>query len=841
MKKNALVILVSASIAALFTITAASKSEITLQQHPYTAASWLAAIAALGVVAVMLSEYFIHGRRMHLYLGAGFLSIALMGVWDALILPSATNDLTAQDKYYALWQAEWITLSLALVLGLIVQNKLDSKRLGSASTAVAAGIVWGSLAVFLTSYFPALSGVVTSAPAGMAISGVCGLILIISCFVYSRVMIHRNNAVLAWMAYGLIFAALAQAAIVTTADGPQGLVFGFAGLMRMLAFLAPLAGMLAEHTRLQMRLQEQAYDLTSLIQTQQAVAHAQTPEELYRRIAEMTANSLSASAACLMPFDRERGMLQVAAGVGFDDETAKRLIFRPGEGSPGESYSNKSTIFLKDISGDPVLSQRLDGPDEIGSSVFAPLNIRNECLGVIGVFFGGRMPKLSKDQSRLLDAFANQAALAVESVQLRTRMFATARTTDDYTREMEIVWEIGQAVASKLELHALVDTLAEKLRALVGAKSCSVLVFDADEGNVRIMGHRKLTRHQSVAEHVDQCDSIALAVAQSGNAIVFNDAPNSCHCKYPELVLDDGGTHHLLSVPMSLPGFAGAISVFRQNAEPFADRDKRLLARLAPVVAAGIRNAQLYERERNIAENLQASFLPKFDQEMSDIQTAYRYEAAFDESQVGGDFYDLIDFGEGRYGIAIGDVAGKGLDAAIYTAMARYMIQAYSAEDPDPVQVVSRLNYALCKYTPAHKFVTLVYGVVDANSKTFTFVNAGHELPFFYKSADKTPSTLPTTGPAVGAILDAEYDAETISFEAGDTVIFYTDGATEARCDGKFLGTDGLQDIVSRLMRKEIEFLPDAILSSVRDYAGGRLRDDIAILAVKARTPGVLF
>ena len=200
----------------------------------------------------------------------------------------------------------------------------------------------------------------------------------------------------------------------------------------------------------------------------------------------------------------------------------------------------------------------------------------------------------------------------------------------------------------------------------------------------------------------------------------------------------------------------------------------------------------------------------------------------------------MIEFGEGKYGIAIGDVAGKGLDAAVYTAMTRYMIQAYSDVDPDPVVVISKLNSALYRYTPTGKFVTLVYGVLDTMSGSFTYVNAGHEIPFIRKSGDRLES-LQTTGPAAGALAEADYTSETVTFEPGDMIIFYTDGATEARCEGKFLGTEGLRKIITDQLRRNMDNLAKAILSGVRSYAKGHLRDDIAVLVVKARTPGALF
>ena len=166
--------------------------------------------------------------------------------------------------------------------------------------------------------------------------------------------------------------------------------------------------------------------------------------------------------------------------------------------------------------------------------------------------------------------------------------------------------------------------------------------------------------------------------------------------------------------------------------------------------------------------------------------------------------------------------------------MSRYMIQAYSAEDPDPVSVVSRLNSTLCQYTPVGKLVTLVYGVLDISEGEFVYVNAGHECPFLYSAKDGVLSTLDTTGPATGAWLDAECRAERVEFKPGDILVLYTDHATAARSGGEFLDTDGLEKIVSGCIKESVESLPDAIFARVESFAHGHLRDDVATLVIKA-------
>jgi sigma-B regulation protein RsbU (phosphoserine phosphatase) len=229
------------------------------------------------------------------------------------------------------------------------------------------------------------------------------------------------------------------------------------------------------------------------------------------------------------------------------------------------------------------------------------------------------------------------------------------------------------------------------------------------------------------------------------------------------------------------------------------------------------------------------------DRDLPGIRISALHQAAYDDSLVGGDFYDLMPIGNGRYGVMIGDVSGKGLEAAVYTAMARYMIQAYFGEDPDPEHVIAELNSALCGYIPVGRFVTLVYGILDTNADTFSYINAGHESPLLHTGSDGKVEYLQSSGPAVGALAEAAYATTTIDFQPGDMLIFYTNGATDARCEGKFLGADGIRKIVTTHIRKSAHDLPAAVVSSIRNYANGYLSDDVAIFVIERYKPGALF
>ncbi|MCX8052667.1 MAG: SpoIIE family protein phosphatase [Armatimonadetes bacterium] len=245
---------------------------------------------------------------------------------------------------------------------------------------------------------------------------------------------------------------------------------------------------------------------------------------------------------------------------------------------------------------------------------------------------------------------------------------------------------------------------------------------------------------------------------------------------------------------------------------------------------------EIYLREHAIAEKLQTSFLQDECPEIPGFEITQRYQAALDEAAVGGDFYDLFRLTDEKLGVVIADVAGKGLNAAVYTAMTKYMLRAYAFEESNPELVLARLNEALTACTPAEIFVTVVYGILDQTKSTFSFANAGHELPIHYSHRLRKATSLDVTGRALALVQGSSYTTQTITLEAGDLLVLYTDGITDAGHGITRLGKERLLWIIESYGSAQGEVLVDNIMNAAMDYAGGRLMDDAALLVVRARS-----
>lgn len=242
---------------------------------------------------------------------------------------------------------------------------------------------------------------------------------------------------------------------------------------------------------------------------------------------------------------------------------------------------------------------------------------------------------------------------------------------------------------------------------------------------------------------------------------------------------------------------------------------------------------QAFEREHRIAGTLQEALLPPAEERVDGLVVAAKYQAAFAEAEVGGDFYSVIRLSDSRWFAALGDVSGKGLEAAVFAYMAKYMKLGFATEDPSPDTMLVRLNDALCAHSPTGWFVTLIYMLFDLREHKVYYGNAGHEPSIFYSAREARTTLLPPTGRALGLLPGAAYTVREIDMQPGDMIVSYTDGISEAGYMTKPLGTDGVAGVVIQHADKQPAKILEILHETAIVVAGGKLTDDAASVLIK--------
>ncbi|MBI3945371.1 MAG: SpoIIE family protein phosphatase [Armatimonadetes bacterium] len=276
--------------------------------------------------------------------------------------------------------------------------------------------------------------------------------------------------------------------------------------------------------------------------------------------------------------------------------------------------------------------------------------------------------------------------------------------------------------------------------------------------------------------------------------------------------------------------------VLRRRTVPLRGHDGSCLGRVE-VITDVTADTECLERERGITAALQRCFLPEITPDVEGLDVAVRYQAAWEEARIGGDFYDLWALPGGRTAFAIGDVSGKGPAAAAHTAVIRHALRVYASEEASLATVLARLNrFVYQQMADQDCFATLFYGELSLAELRLRYVSAGHEPTLLWQAQGQPVTELGVGGPAIGAMRDGEYVEGTAAIPPGSALLLYTDGIVEARRGSDFLGLDRLAAVFAqRAAGTSAQALADSVYATTVSFAGGPLHDDAAVLVLRVR------
>ncbi len=238
-------------------------------------------------------------------------------------------------------------------------------------------------------------------------------------------------------------------------------------------------------------------------------------------------------------------------------------------------------------------------------------------------------------------------------------------------------------------------------------------------------------------------------------------------------------------------------------------------------------------RARALARTLQQTLIPPLPPEIPRLQLAASYRPAGDGVQVGGDFYDVFPIGAQDWVVVLGDVQGKGVEAAVVAGLVRHTVRALTVGLEDPGQVLASVNDVLLRHG-SERFCTAVILRLRYDGARWEVVlgNAGHPAPIVLR-AGAEPLACAATGQLLGVLETDRFDEEEFTLEAGDTLVLYTDGVTEGRQESELYGDDRLMASLRARRTGTTRDLVDGLVKDVLDFQDGIARDDIAVLAVQ--------
>jgi PAS domain S-box-containing protein len=374
-------------------------------------------------------------------------------------------------------------------------------------------------------------------------------------------------------------------------------------------------------------------------------------------------------------------------------------------------------------------------------------------------------------------------------------------------------------------LDEMLEALLPRVCEVVNAEGAAILLAEEDGSLTLRASMFGPTGSDDAPLRIQLGQGIAGRVARDRQPLLVQD-PDPSEVADPAL----HGLRSILGVPLLAGGeVTGVLQVGVPAPRRFSEDDLMLLGLAADRVALAIDHLRVYEREHRIAETLQRSLLPERLPRLPGLEVAARYQPAASESEVGGDWYDVIAMPGGQVGLVMGDVAGKGLAAASMVGRLRSAMRAYALEGHSPADVVDRLNQLVWSEVEDSHMTTMVYVVLDPLEGRVTWVNAGHLPPLAVTSDGMArflegPSSVP-----LGVMSYPAYEAAETEMPLGGTVLLYTDGLVERPGELLDNGLDRLSAAV-RGQRIGPEELCDHVLEHLVPAGGSS--DDVALLAL---------
>jgi serine phosphatase RsbU (regulator of sigma subunit) len=575
-------------------------------------------------------------------------------------------------------------------------------------------------------------------------------------------------------------------------------------------------------------------------QTTAELSLSHTLETAVARIAELLDVE---RVAVYLRIDADR--LSPAAGRGVTGphtRVAERLL----ELAIGLARRRRPLVEVADTVSDLRLGDARDAAREAGidAAVAVPLLVRDDIIGLLAAY-PDRGRTTNESESALLVALAAQLAVAVQNAQLHERTSELSRQREaalaserEAARRLGALYEVSASFAESLDLETTLDALARTI----------VQVLDIDAAVIRMPDARRETLEPRALHVKDPALEAAVRTvlwrpqpfgASSVQRLFRESTPIRLRRRLTaELLdpfLDKGWTGAMVPVatPAEVIASLGILS-FRPGSPISSETVDAALA-IAGQAALAIDNARLYQQQKEFADTMQRSLLPRSRPDAAGLEVGEVYESSA-RVDVGGDVYDFVMLDDGRLAVVLGDVTGHGVDATADMAMAKFVFRSLARDHSEPGDFLATANDVIVDEIAPGKFITMTYLVIDGARGEVACASAGHPQPRLLLPGGDVRG-LECGGLALGIEQGQRYEELRAELPDGATIVVYTDGVVEARRRRELYGVERLD----ALLRDRHDLAPQALATAVaedaRSFADGELSDDLAVVAIRRTAP----
>jgi sigma-B regulation protein RsbU (phosphoserine phosphatase) len=573
--------------------------------------------------------------------------------------------------------------------------------------------------------------------------------------------------------------------------------------------------------------------LTTLFDLGRQVTSVLDLDDLLIQIPRLIGRLISFEAFAVYLLDERRGELRAAYSVGYPDP-GKPVQLKLGTGLVGAAVASEHPLLVNDLRADARYIEFVPG---MNSEIVVPLMHKSRPIGALNILSRNRDQFTPRDVD-IVRQFGAHVAVAL----INARLFERSRSDAE---AFETLAEIGREVAAVLALDELFARIAQLTKRLIEYRTFGILLLDEERGELEM----KLA--VQYGEKV-QVPPLRLGEGLVGYAALHREAvlvaDVSQDPRYIKLVPD---VRSELAIPLLLKDRCiGVVDLESPELDAFSKRDVEILTLLASQAAVAIENARLYEEVRSneerlekevrFAQRVQTALLPAAPpKRLKGIDVAAAFAPAL---ELGGDFHDYLSPESHTLVVAVGDVSGKGVPAALYSVFAAELIRGrtfrrrYLPDRSSPAGVLSSVNTILQQRQLEEYYCTLCYTVFDLKRRVMTLANSG--LPYPIRCTADTCAQIELPGVPLGSFQGSTYDEVSFPLHMGDLFVICTDGVYEAmNASGQEFTAARLLDVVGKLRDLPPAQIVDGIFAAVHEWRGEtRPNDDMTAVAVRITT-----
>ncbi len=543
---------------------------------------------------------------------------------------------------------------------------------------------------------------------------------------------------------------------------------------------------------------------------------------------------------------QEEGRLDAAAAIGLAGphvRVAERLL----DLALGP-FRGRGMAVVEDARRDPRLGAARDAAAEAGieAAIGVPMLAHDQRVGLLGVFPEGAR-SLTEHEQALLRALAAQLAVAVQNAQLHERATTLGEERERAldaeraaSRQLRALYEISRSFAHNLSLESTREAVARTVVDLLDVDVAVIGVPDdrrdllvpealeVGDGRVDDVIRRLLEAPLAFGAHPIQR---LFRLQESFRLTPGNVALLGGRAAALRPFLERGWTGAVVPIATPAEVLASLTILSLRPGSPVTDATIEQAQAIAGQAALAVDNARLYQQQKEFADTMQRSLLPRSHPDLAGLEVGDAYESSA-RVEVGGDVYDYMELADGRLGVVLGDVTGHGIEAAADMAMAKFVFRSLAREHPEPSDFLRAANDVVVGEIAPGKFITMVYLAIDPASGEVAGAGAGHPPPRIVR-ADGSIEGLEVRGLVLGIEPAQEFAEVRESLEPGAAVVVCTDGVLEARHEGELYGFERLDAVLAANRHDSAQQVAQAVLEDCRAFARGELADDCAVVVIK--------